>query len=446
VAGEKIVLANFGSFGDVHPLIAVALALQARGTVPVIATLEDYRDKIESEGIVFAPVRPAMADVTAATGLDMAGVVAGMVKGGDAGFLIRDVVLPQLEGAYTDALAACDGASLVLTGTLAFGARLAALKLGIPWLSLALQPQLFLSGYDVPMGRHLGAVRRIAPILGPRLTSKLLALGKRSTNLWMRPEKRLRQRLGLPRGAGSLLLDASFSPLGTIALYSPLLGRVQPDFPPRTEIAGFAHYDRETGGAKMPAKLERFLGDGEPPIVFTLGSSLVLASGDFYAMSVAAARSLGRRAVLLTGDDARAHALAAPDICTVPYAPHSSVFPRGAAIVHHGGIGTLGHALASGVPQLIVPFCTDQPDNARRAARLGVADVVPQQRYNADSAARALHALLTELGYREQAVQAGHVVARENGATRAAEIALGTLHAQRAGAAPPRVPGILADT
>lgn len=77
------------------------------------------------------------------------------------------------------------------------------------------------------------------------------------------------------------------------------------------------------------------------------------------------------------------------------YAPFATLFPRAAAVVHHGGIGTSAQGLAAGVPQLVVPIAFDQPDNALRLARLGVADIIPSPRFTGRGAAAALGRLLS---------------------------------------------------
>ena len=112
-------------------------------------------------------------------------------------------------------------------------------------------------------------------------------------------------------------------------------------------------------------------------MVFTLGTSAVGAPGRFYEESLAAVRAVGCRAVLLVGRQGASRQVAVPDgVIAVDYAPHAALFPRAAAVVHQGGAGTLHHALASGRPMIVVPFAHDQPDNADRARRLGVARVI----------------------------------------------------------------------
>ena len=76
------------------------------------------------------------------------------------------------------------------------------------------------------------------------------------------------------------------------------------------------------------------------------------------------------------------------------YAPFSAVLPRSAALVHHGGIGTAAQALAAGLPQLVMPMTFDQPDNAVRLARLGVARILLPERFSGLRVARDLEVLL----------------------------------------------------
>jgi UDP:flavonoid glycosyltransferase YjiC (YdhE family) len=131
--------------------------------------------------------------------------------------------------------------------------------------------------------------------------------------------------------------------------------------------------------------------------------------------------------VLLVGVDqlsACAH-LASPEVFVAAYAPHSQVFTRAAAIVHHGGVGTLAQALRAGRPQLIVPFFADQLDNASRAQRLGVAMAVAPRKYGAKSAPTLLRRLLADPVMVARAAAVGKQVAGEDGAAVAARVILG---------------------
>ena len=205
------------------------------------------------------------------------------------------------------------------------------------------------------------------------------------------------------------IFDAKFSTDLVLALFSPVIGEPQPDWPASTRTTGFLFYDGDAGKMDLAPELEAFLNAGPPPLVFTLGSAAVLDAGDFYEQSALAAEQLSERAVLLVGNDPRnlpAHRV--PDsICVAEYAPYSRLFPRASLIVHQGGVGTTAQALRAGKPMLVMPYSHDQPDNARRVRRLGVAKVIQRHRYRADTAASLIGEMLAEPKYRERAAAIG---------------------------------------
>ena len=155
---------------------------------------------------------------------------------------------------------------------------------------------LFFSTHDPPV---LPAMPRVndLPLVGPWLARSVLPLARRATRDWGEPVQRLRAELGLPRGRDPMF-EGQFSPHGTLALFSRVLAEPQPDWPPNVTTTGTVFYN---GPEPLEPKLEEFLAAGEPPVVFTLGTSAVGAAGRFYHESAAAAAKLGVRAVLLTG-------------------------------------------------------------------------------------------------------------------------------------------------
>src|SRR6201999_4117873 len=175
-------------------------------------------------------------------------------------------------------------------------------------------------------------------------------------------------------------------------------------------------YDGGAGQRDLPPELERFLDQGPPPLVFTLGSAAVLDAGDFYQQSALAAASLGHRAVLLVGSDPRNIPPEVPqNVCVAQYAPYSRLFPRASAIIHQGGVGTTAQALRAGKPMLVMPYSHDQPDNARRVRRLGVARVIRRRRYTAELAARKITLLLEKSSVQQRAAKIGERLRREDG-------------------------------
>jgi UDP:flavonoid glycosyltransferase YjiC (YdhE family) len=266
------------------------------------------------------------------------------------------------------------------------------------------------------------------PLVGPWLVRQLLPLARRVTRDWGEPVQQLRAELGLPPGRDPIF-EGQFSPYGTLALFSRVLAEAQPDWPANVAVTGTVFYN---GPEPLDPELEAFLGAGEPPVVFTLGTSAVGAAGGFYHESAAAAAQLGVRAVLLTGGFAQNRPTDLPaNVLLVDRAPHQLLFPRASAVVHQCGAGTTAQALRAGRPTLLVPHGHDQFDNARRVLKLGVARTVFPKDYRAERVARELRALLHEPRYRERAAAVAIVVREERGAE-AAVAAIERLFAAKA--------------
>jgi UDP:flavonoid glycosyltransferase YjiC (YdhE family) len=418
---RRIVLTTFGSLGDLHPYIAMALSLQARGHEAVIATSGSYRQKVEALGIGFRAVRPDHPDPE--TGTELIRRIMDRRTGSE--FVIREVMMSALRNSYLDTLTAAEGADLLVSHMLTFTTRLVAEQKAIPWASTLLQPLGFFSVYDPPVLPQAPFLARLR-FLGPVFHRLLFWCGKRSVRSWSQPWHRLRAEIGLPPTSDSPLFEGQYSPLLVLALFSKVLAEQQPDWPPQTVLSGFPFYDRDgEGGA--PPELLRFLDAGPAPLVFTLGSSAVVDAGPFYEHSVAAAKLLGRRAVLLVGKVSRNRPASLPDgIVAFAYAPYSELFPRAAATVHPGGVGTTAQAMRSGRPMLVMPYAHDQPDNAERLRRLGIARTISRHRYSPARAAIELKHLLDNPRYSQRAASVGAQVRQEHGAEAACD-ALETL-------------------
>jgi len=404
---KRIVLTTFGSLGDLHPYIALALGLQARGHEVVIATGQPYRAKIEALGIGFRAVRPDLDPDP-----ELIRRIMDQRLGTET--IIHELMMPALRESYEDTLAAAAGADLLVGHTLTYTARLVAEKTGIPWASSLLQPIGFMSVYDPPVLPPAPYLEKLR-FLGPLFHRLLFGLGKWSIRAWCAPWHRLRADLGLPPTRDNPLFEGQHAPALVLALFSPTFAAKQPDWPPQTALTGFLFYDQD-GVPGLSPELADFLDAGPPPLVFTLGSSAVLDAGSFYEDSAAAARQLGRRAVLLVGKGTANRPAALPEgVIAVDYVPYSELFPRAAAIVHQGGIGTTAQALRAGRPMLVMPYAHDQPDNAARVVRLGGARSIARHRYTPARAAAELRQLLDEPTYSQRALTVGKQVQQEDG-------------------------------
>jgi rhamnosyltransferase subunit B len=402
----RIVITSWGSYGDVYPYLGLALALRARGHAPVLATAAHYRGLIERESIVFHPIRP---DIDPSNTEIIKRV---MDPAGGTRFLIQDLLMASFADAYADLDRAARGADLLVTHPVTFAGPLVAEKQRLRWAASALAPMSFFSLTDLPIFprwpwlSHLGR-------LGPWASRRIMAQARRETRAWTAPVAALRADLGLRR-AGDPLYEGQFSPYLNLALFSRVLADPQPDWPPNTHVTGFVPYN---GPDRLPAALGEFLDRGDPPIVFTLGSSAVGAAGAFYEESAKAASQLGLRAVLLIGGNPmnRPREPLPPELLAIEHAPHQELFPHAAAIVHQCGIGTTGQALRSGRPQLLVPHAHDQPDNAFRVRRLGVARQLSPQQYRAARVTADLRSLLSDPTYAARANEVALAVNAEAG-------------------------------
>jgi rhamnosyltransferase subunit B len=415
MSGKRIVLSTFGSFGDVHPFIAIALELKARGHHPVLATSEAYREKMDSAGIDFHPVRPLVPSYYEPEVLaDFIGRAMDPKAGSE---VVAAMILPHVRDIYDDLDAATEGADLLLTHPLPFVGPIIAQKKRLNWISSVLAPASFLSIFDPivpPQWPSLHCALRLSPWVG----RAVLALAKIKADKVLRPVYNLRAELGMPRGEQPIL-NGQHSPTKVLALFSKLLATPQPDWPANTAITGFPFYDRRDffGETETPRGLIQFLESGPPPIVFTLGSTAFWVAHDFFRDSIEAARALGRRALVLIGHARNMPPLPLPEgVAAFEYAPYSEVLSRACAIVHHGGVGSTGQGMRSGKPVLIVPHALDQFDNAARVERLGCGRGLARPHYNVGSAIRELRRLLENQSYSDAATEVGEIVRREDGA------------------------------
>ncbi len=418
--GRRIVVTTFGSLGDLHPYLAIALGLRARGHDVVVATGNCYRDKIEALGLGFAPVRP---DSDWVADPEMMRRYShprwGLIR-------VAQWQLRSLREAYEDTLAAAAGADLLVGNLAAYAARLVAEKTGVAWASAMHIPLLFASAYDPPVLPGLPAVSKKLRCLGPNFWGPLSLFLRYGMRWLARPWHRVRKDIGLPPAADLNPLTDGRSPRLHLALFSKRLMDKQPDWSPQTVVTGFPWYD-PPGSTGLPPMLARFLDAGPRPIVFTLGTALATDPGKFYETSARAARGLGRRAVLILMNPCNRPPSLPEGVVAFDYAPFSELLPRGAAVVHHGGIGTTGLAMRAGCPMLVMPCAWDQPDNAERAARLGVARTIPPHLYTPARVTAELHRLLDDPAYARRASAVGAQVRQEDGVRVACDALSGLL-------------------
>ena len=419
----KVVLATFGTLGDVYPFVALAQALERRGFAPTIVAPDQHGEAIEAEGLRHARMRPNETDIVKALGVDVPGAFRIML--GNPHFILDEIYMRFLRETYDDVLRAGSDAALMITHSLLVGASQAAEKLRVPNARVALAPLHLQSATAPPLtpgAPYVLEPRGRGAVAYNRLVREVVRAVTRSR---MGKLREFRQSIGLEASREDVFLDFGRpNTADTIfGLFSRRFSPAQPDHPGNLVVPGFPFYcARDPGRRVLDPLLMKFLNGGEPPIVFTLGSFAPEVSGDFYDRSLRAARALGRRAVLLAGgwDAARLAPFVTEREFVCARAPHGPLFPRALCVVHHGGIGTTAEALRAARPQVVVPFFGDQPDHGARVTRLGLGVTLTLAAYDERSATTALRTVLTG-PYAEAARRFATLIADEDGVKAVAE-------------------------
>ena len=378
----RVLLPTMGSAGDVHPFIALGAALQARGHRATILTNPIFQAVIETQGLGFLAVGTAEAANTAIANPELWHLRKGFS-------VIAQVIVPAIAETYRLIEKHADSRTVVAFSSLAFGARLAQEKLGVPGASVHLQPSVIRTLVDQGM---MGNVRLSAA--RPRWFKQglfrlidALILDRRLKA----PVNQLRASLGLPR-VDRVMHRWMHSPQMVIAFFPAWFAAPQPDWPPNTHAVGFPLWDAD-GEAAPLAEAEDFLSAGPAPILFTPGSAGSTMQR-FFAESVKAASRLGLRAMLVTNYPEQVPKKLPRGMRVFGYLPFSQVLPRAALLVYHGGVGTLAQGIKASVPHLVVPHGYDQFDSGWRIEQLGLGRSIPETRYRASRVARAIEAIL----------------------------------------------------
>jgi UDP:flavonoid glycosyltransferase YjiC (YdhE family) len=393
--------------GDIYPFIAVGRELLSRGRRPIVAAWKAHRGVIEDAGLEFCPLSPDLDSLPP----DLRSK-AMHPQDGPALFFER-LIFPYLQQNFDQLREVCTAADLVVAHNSAYVGHVVAEKLNLKWLSVFLQPLTFFSRFDPPVLPSNPLCARFGP--NARWVSIAgMGFARRSTLPFFKPMQLLRERVGLPPSKRHPVFDA-YSPWGNMAWFSRAFASRQLDWPRRTEITGFPEHD---GATAIPAGLDRFLENGDPPVVFTLGHSAQLSPGTFFEESVKIAKQLRLRAVFAGGIESPLPP-GDPDFFHAKYIRYSHLFPAARLVVNAGGIGTIAAVLRAGKPMIVVPFAHDQPDNAHHAARLGVARVVPADSYRADVVAPLIEQLVSDPKAAKKSAELARKIAAENGAANA---------------------------
>ncbi|MCC7358872.1 MAG: glycosyltransferase family 1 protein [Anaerolineales bacterium] len=407
----NLVISTFGARGDVQPYLALAVGMQAAGHRVTLATSEDFTEWILSYGVNTHPtpfsLQGAMQQPETQAALRGKNVFK-LLR------LLRDA-MRQIGNARDDVWAAIQSADFVIQSPTGTGALEAAAQRGVPvafaspvpFAPTRAFPSFFLGAPRFSLG---GGYNYFTHVLMDRMLWS--GMGAAMTNP-------LRQQLGLRpwRSFGELL--AYSRGLGIPMLYG-YSARVLP------KPADWDAYQQLTGYWFLPPppawspesvpELARFLDNGPPPVYIGFGSMSLGHPEQQTKLALRALELSGQRGVLLTGWGGLARAAAPPTVLVVDNVPHTWLFPRMAAVVHHGGAGTTGAGLRAGVPNLIAAFAADQSSWAERVVQLGVGPRIPGiRRLTAETLAAAIDTAVNDPAMRARAAALGEQIRAEDG-------------------------------
>ncbi len=404
----KVVLAPVGTRGDVQPMIALGLALQRAGHAVTLCAAENYADWIREHGLDYARGGRDAETLVRERGESMGNPIA-VLRGA------RDVI----DEPFVPLRAACQGADLLIgTVLLTIGPSIAA-GLGIPFYWAAYAPQaLPTSELPPPLGFPLWrrpSLNRLAWALMGRMSN---ALARSVVN-------RRRAELGL----------GAISDVYRHMEASPVLFAV--DAALASPPADWRSPAQQTGTwwleqtQPLPEEVERFLAEGPPPIYIGFGSMPIRNPLARLRVIVDAVSASGCRALISAGWAGLGQQAALPASCLpIGALNHSRLFPRLAAVVHHGGAGTTAAAARAGVPQIVIPHLFDQPYWAAQVHALGVAPAPLPKRFRAAELAAAIRAAHSDAGLAQAARQLGTRLQAQDGARATVQL-LESRHASR---------------
>ncbi|MDB6076475.1 MAG: hypothetical protein JWO82_222 [Akkermansiaceae bacterium] len=387
----RILIYAMGSAGDVHPFTGLGKALQARGHEVFLITSAYFEDLVRRAGLTFRPLGTVEDFQRVQSDPHLWHPLKAFAS------VIRNAVDPSYEMILEHARDLhLPGETVIVTGSLAFGALSVRELLGIPVATVHLAPSLFVSTHRQPVlhGAPFGQG-------APRFLKALQwwTAGKVADAHILPGLNRFRATHGLPPVKN--MLRGWHSPDRVIALFPQWFAPPQPDWPPQTRLTGFPLYD-ETGLHTLPADLESFMNDGDPPVIFTPGSAMIRGHA-FFEESFKALKLMNRRGILLTRFADTVPSDLPPQVKHFAYIPFSQVLPRAAALVYHGGVGTCAQTLQAGIPHFIQPMAHDQLDNLSRVRDLGVGDGLHPRQFKARRIAAALEPLLADPAVKNRA-------------------------------------------
>lgn len=412
----RITICVIGSRGDVQPTVALSKGLTAAGHDVRLFTHEMFEELALAHRVDFLPLPgdPRQGLLSTAV-VELGNNPIRLMRWLKQGFR------PVLRDLFRRTLEAVEGSDLVLSVTASIAAFHVAERLGIPAISAQFQPTTLTRAFP-------GAVIRPPPdwlplkgtynVLFTKLANQAVFQMVRSLTNECRKDI-----LDLPP-LGPLYwwnIDRPNNDVPMVYAFSPTVLPRPSDWGPFKQVSGYWFLDGATEYTP-PAELLDFLDRGPPPVYVGIGSLIDHERDEITRLVTEGMARAGQRVILHAGWS-QLEAAGSDSVFVVDEVPHAWLFPRLAAVVHHGGAGTTAAGLRAGLPTVVVPFFFDQFLWAWRVHQLGAGPRwIPRKRLTAERLASAVTRAVGDAGIREKARTIGDLIQREDGVGRAVSI------------------------
>jgi len=406
----KIVINTFGTRGDVQPYISLGVGLKQAGHEVRLVSHQIFEDFIRAHGLDFYPLQvdPRQVLVNQAIA-DLGNNVFKIMRWMEENFrtALTDIFKETLNGSR--------GTDLMLNSGLSFAGWHVAEKLEIPAIATYLWP-VIPSRYIPPASGYIPPdwlpFRRAVNYWGLKFGNQMFF------NLLRKPVNECRKELlDLPplRARDYWPLDSAKTSPFMIFGYSPAVIPKPPDWDKNQHVAGYWFLDSPEEYQPEPA-LQAFLENGAPPVYVGFGSMVDHEREQATRFVVEALAETGQRGILLGGWGALGSANLPETILQVDSVPHDWLFPRVAAVVHHGGAGTTAAGLRAGVPTVVVPAFADQFFWGWHILKLGAGPgFIPRKQLTSTKLAQAIRQAVEDEVIKSRALQLGEMIRAENG-------------------------------
>lgn len=408
-----LVIATLGTRGNVQPYVAVGKELKRRGHLVTVATHEDYRTLVESNGLSFRGVcgsyRKILTSEAGQRWINSSRNPIKFVRG------FRKLFEPYAEGWINDFETALNDADAAIVNAVAAPALVVLETKQIPRVILFTSP-------SVPSGKiGISGLPRIPFLVSWVERNIYTVVLNQAWSVGKDAQARFLSSHDLCLPPHALWKENIRRGLGHLHLFSQAIVPRPDDWPQCAEVTGFCFLDTPQDW-EPPKELSHFIDSGPPPIYATYGSQSGKDPATLCRITVEALRSIGQRGVIGINPDKLPDAKGSDDMFFIDDVAYEWLFPKMSAIVHYGGVGTASAVLRAGKPSVVTPFFSDQLFWANRMAKLGVCPApIAKRHLTSHRLARELQCLLSEPSYARRAQEIAGVIQSENGGKRTAD-------------------------